>query len=177
MSRLDATTADHLARIALSHIEREFPNNITHLMIGPEDAQRPCQLHPIFFGSFDWHSCVHGYWLLTHLAATGLLSESRQQAIRDLVSRRITHRAVAGELAYFNVPGRAGFERPYGWAWLVKLAGELIQHSDSVLANAGQTLRPLTDHIVQLWQHYWPKQTYPIRAGVHSNSEIGRAHV
>lgn len=166
----DPETAEHLAAIALGHVEREFPNHITHLMHGPDDAARPSVLHPIFYGSFDWHSCVHSYWLLARLAAGDTLSSESRAAIISLFERRIATDAVAGERAYFHPPGRAGFERPYGWAWLVKLAAELVDHPLDELRAAGARLAPLTTQITELWRGYWPKQTYPIRAGVHSNS-------
>ncbi|WP_423821218.1 DUF2891 domain-containing protein [Salinisphaera sp. SPP-AMP-43] len=170
MPLLETATADRLAAIALSHVEREFPNHITHRLNSPADVGTPAELHPIFFGSFDWHSCVHSYWLLARLAADGDLSPSRVTAIRDLFARRIRPEAVAAEVRYFEAPGRASFERPYGWAWFVKLAAELDQHPDRELRRAGDTLAPLCQIIVELWQEFWPKQTYPIRAGVHSNS-------
>lgn len=167
---LDHVTADRLAAIALGHVETEFPNHIVHWLNGPEDAAAPRDLHPIFYGSFDWHSCVHSYWLLARLAADGLLSATHENAIETLFVRRIHAEAVAGELAYFQPPGRAGYERPYGWAWLLKLAAELTDHPNQTLRDAGDTLAPLTRKIAALWKAYWPKQTYPIRAGVHSNS-------
>ncbi|WP_111747406.1 DUF2891 domain-containing protein [Salinisphaera orenii] len=170
MFHLDTKNADYLATIALGHVEREFPNHITHMMNGAEDAARPCHLHPIFFGSFDWHSCVHSYWLLARLAAGDALSPDRRNAVIDLFERRITAAAVAAETAYFDPPGRAGFERPYGWAWLVKLASELARHPEPSLQSASRRLAPLADRVLSLWHAYWPKQSYPIRAGVHSNS-------
>lgn len=170
MSYPDTINADYLATIALGHVEREFPNHIMHVMNGPEDASRPSHLHPIFFGSFDWHSCVHSYWLLARLTAGNALSPDRRDAVIDLFKRRITETAVAAEIAYFDRPGRAGFERPYGWAWLVKLASELASHPVPSLQFAGSRLAPLTERILSLWQEYWPKQSYPIRSGVHSNS-------
>lgn len=170
MPVLETATADRLAAIALSHVEREFPNHITHRLNSPADVGTPAELHPIFFGSFDWHSCVHSYWLLARLAADGDLSPARITAIRDLFARRIRPEAVAAEVRYFEAPGRAGFERPYGWAWLVKLAAELARHPERELRQAGEGLAPLCQTIVELWRDFWPKQTYPIRAGVHSNS-------
>lgn len=162
--------ADRLAAIALGHVEQEFPNHVTHLMNTPEDAARPADLHPVFYGSFDWHSCVHSYWLLARLAADDEVSSDHLQAINAVFARRFMPEAVAGEVAYFEPTGRGGFERPYGWAWLLKLAAELATHPVAELRSAADILAPLTERIVALWQNYWPRQTYPIRSGTHSNS-------
>ncbi len=162
MQRLTPDLASHFARIALGHVEREYPNGISHVLAGPQDALTPRALHPVFYGSFDWHSCVHGYWLLARLlrVAPGL---SEAAAIQALFARRITPEAVAGELAYFGRPTARGFERPYGWAWLLKLASELP-------ASAATTLRPLTDAMVARFTDFLPRLTYPIRTGTHFNT-------
>src|SRR5579872_5444931 len=113
-SRLTADIAAKFAAIALGHVSREYPNKLDHVLDGPADAKAPRDLHPIFFGSFDWHSCVHGYWLL----ATLLRSEPaipQAPAIHALFDDAFTAEKVAGEVAYLARPSSRGFERPYGW--------------------------------------------------------------
>lgn len=165
----DQATLDALAHMALGHVEREYPNLITHLMHSSEDVAAPSTLHPIFYGSLDWHSCVHSYWLLARVARLCPESESAARG-KALFERNITLEKVAGELAYFQAPGRGSFERPYGWAWLLKLAAELEATPHETMQQAARTLAPLTDFIAQQFINFWPKQGYPIRTGTHYNS-------
>lgn len=166
MTHISTTTASHFARIALSHIRREYPNLLMHVLQGPEDALPPRELHPIFYGSFDWHSCVHGYWLLMRLLRTHPdLPEAAQ--IRALADEMLVPEKVDGELAYLERPGTAGFERPYGWAWLLKLHAELAQHDNRSWAEA---LEPLARAFARRFHEHLPKLTYPIRVGTHFNT-------
>src|SRR6266481_3667489 len=121
--------ASNFARIALGHVTREYPNKLDHVLDGPADARGPRDLHPIFYGSFDWHSCVHGYWLLASLLRREPnLPEA--PAIRALFDDAFTAEKVAGEVDYLARPSTRGFERPYGWGWLLKLQAELLAHDD-----------------------------------------------
>jgi hypothetical protein len=125
--RLDAATASRFASAALGHVAREYPNKMDHVMSGPEDVQGPRALHPVFFGSFDWHSCVHGWWtLFTLLRLYPDMPEAGR--IRALADEMFTPANVAVETAYLDNPASRGFERPYGWAWLLMLAAELERH-------------------------------------------------
>ncbi|WP_445620194.1 DUF2891 domain-containing protein [Kushneria sp. Sum13] len=165
----DQATLEGLANMALGHVEREYPNLVTHLMRGAQDIAAPSALHPIFYGSLDWHSCVHSYWLLVRVSRLYPTSEITAR-ITALLQRNITAEKVAGELAYFQAPGRGGFERPYGWAWLLKLAAELESSPHETMQQAARTLAPLTRFITRAFIEFWPKQTYPIRTGTHYNS-------
>jgi len=162
--------AERFARIAFGHLTREYPNKLDHVMNGPEDARAPRELHPIFYGSFDWHSCVHGYWMLARLRrlfpGTGLCSD-----VEQLLAHSITPDAVAEELAYLKRPLSAGFERPYGWAWLLMLATELRRMETAWIG----VLRPLEHEFVARFEAYLPKLTYPIRAGTHANTAFAVA--
>jgi len=158
-----------LARMALGHVEREYPNHLMLVMNESLDNVSPRALHPVFYGSFDWHSSVHSYWLLARLLRYPL-PEEIIGAIQHLFDRAITAKAVGGEVAYFQQPGRSSFERPYGWAWLLKLAKELRTSPDSSAQRAGEHLRPLETLIVESFLSFWPKQVYPIRTGTHANS-------
>jgi Protein of unknown function (DUF2891) len=163
---LTADLASRFARIALGHVTREYPSHILHGLEGPEDVGTPSQLHPLFYGSYDWHSCVHGYWMLARLLRLfpGL---PEADAIRDLFDRMIVADKVAGECAYFDRPRARGYERPYGWAWLLKLASELQGHEQT---RWGEALQPLTDRIAQRFHDFLPIASYPVRTGTHYNT-------
>ena len=169
-SRLTPQIASKFAGIALGHVAREYPNKLDHVLDGPADARGPRDLHPIFFGSFDWHSCVHGYWLLaTILRRQPNIAEA--PAIRALFDETFTPEKVAGEVAYLARPSTRGFERPYGWGWLLKLQAELLAH-DAPWAAIHQ---PLADVFVARFQDFLPRATYPLRTGVHSSTSFAIA--
>lgn len=171
--------ATRFARAALSHVTREFPNKLDHVMATPEDARRPADLHPIFFGSFDWHSCVHGYWLLATLLRE-FPEMTAAPAIRELLDVQITRENVAREVAYLERAESRGFERPYGWAWLLMLAAELgrQRRPDSPAATPAKperrswstTIEPLAAAFVKRFLDFLPKATYPVRVGTHFNT-------
>ena len=170
-SHLTHDLASKFAGIALGHVTREFPHKLDHVWESEADATRPSVQHPIFYGSFDWHSCVHGYWLLAAL----LLRERdipQADAIRALFNDSFTPAKVAGEVAYLARPSSRGFERPYGWGWLLKLQAELMEHTDQPWA---QTLQPLAEAFAQRFRDFLPKADYPIRTGVHSSTAFALA--
>ncbi|MDQ4088099.1 MAG: DUF2891 domain-containing protein [Pseudomonadota bacterium] len=162
---LTAQTANRFAEIALGHVTREYPHKLDHVMEGPEDVLGPRELHPIFFGSFDWHSCVHGYWLLlrTRRLFPGLPVAPRVEA---LLEEMFTRGNVAGELAYLDRAYTGGFERPYGWAWLLALHAE-AQRDEGAWAVE---LEPLAQAFAERFRLFLPKLTYPIRTGTHFNT-------
>jgi Protein of unknown function (DUF2891) len=162
--QLDASMASRLAAIALGHVTREHPNVIAHAA--------PNSVHPIFYGSFDWHSCVHSYWLLATL--TRLYPHLPEGgATRALFEDALTSAKIAGERATLEPASARGFERPYGWAWLLMLQAELLRHETTW---AG-TLQPLADLFVRRFSEHLPKATYPVRHGVHSNTAFALALV
>jgi hypothetical protein len=174
MTSLDLDTASRFARVALGHITREYPNKLDHVIRGAADLESPRALHPIFYGSFDWHSCVHGYWLLTSLYRTfPALPEAAR--IREVVDTHFTAANVATELAYLERPSSSTFERPYGWAWLLKLAAELTTHNSDEGKRWSAVLRPLADAFAQRFLSHLPEATYPIRSGTHANSAFALA--
>lgn len=161
--------ASHFARTALGHLTREWPNKLDHVLTGPEDVRGPRELHPIFYGSFDWHSCVHGYWTLARcLRRFPDLPEAG--AIRALFDEQFIAEKVAGEVAYLARPSARGFERPYGWAWALKLQVELLSHDSATGRRWSSTLQPLADAFVQRFKDFLPLATYPIRVGTHGNT-------
>ncbi len=163
---LTESLAARFARIALGHVTREYPNKLAHGLTGPADARTPRDLHPIFYGSYDWHSCVHSYWMLAYLLRR-FPDFAPAAEIRPLFDTSITAAAVAGECAYLAAPTARGFERPYGWGWLLKLAEELSLHAESPWAA---TLAPLTQVIVQRFHDFLPHAIYPVRVGTHFNT-------
>ena len=174
MVDLTPALASHFAALALGHVTREYPNKLDHVLRGPDDVRGPRALHPIFYGSFDWHSCVHGYWLLCTLLRTfPELPEATQ--IEALFDAHLTPENVAGELAYISAPERAAFERPYGWAWLLMLHAELSRHATDAGRRRAEHLAPLTRAFAERFRRYLPKATYPVRAGTHANSAFALA--
>jgi hypothetical protein len=166
MGALTAEMASKMARIALGHVAREYPHKLDHVLLGDEDARTPRDLHPIFFGSFDWHSCVHGWWSL--LTLRRLFPEMPEAAeIERLADASFTDDKVAAERAYLDRPLSNGFERPYGWAWLLQLHLEATRHADQ---SWGAELEPLARAFGDRFKRYLPILTYPIRAGTHGNT-------
>ena len=167
MSRLDPDLASRMARIALGHVAREYPNKLDHVLDSDEDALPPCALHPIFFGSFDWHSCVHGWWtLLTLKRLFPHIVEAA--AITELADSSFTAEKVGVELAYLDRPSSRGFERPYGWAWLLQLHLEATRHDERWRAE----LEPLARAFADRLRAYLELLTYPIRVGTHFNTSF-----
>ena len=170
MSRtLTPAIAARFARIALGHVTREYPNKLDHVMTGAADVRSPRQLHPVFFGSFDWHSCVHGHWLLARLDRRFPRLEEGA-AIRTMLDEQLTEGKVAGEVAYLSRPATRGFERPYGWAWLLMLQGELLRHASPQGRQWAGALTPLAEQFEGRFHAYLPLATYPVRVGTHFNS-------
>jgi hypothetical protein len=161
--------AEKFAGLALAHVSREYPNIMHHVMGGPQDVIGPRTAHPVFFGSYDWHSCVHGYWLMARLMRRCPDLAAAPQ-IAALFDERITEANVAGECAYLDRPEARAFERPYGWAWLLALQAELDRHADGAGKRAAETLRPLAEAFARRFSAFLPLADYPIRTGVHSST-------
>jgi len=166
---LTTAAADRFAALALRCATQEYPNKLDHVMGGPEEVKGPKALHPAFYGCFDWHSAVHGHWMLARLLRThpGL---ARATEIRALLDEHLAPGPMALEVAYFNQPGRRSFERTYGWAWLLKLAAELRTWDAPEARRWSQALQPLAERVAAAFREHLPRQTYPIRTGVHPNS-------
>ncbi|HVU31377.1 MAG TPA: DUF2891 domain-containing protein [Sphingomicrobium sp.] len=151
-----------MAQIALGHVRKEYPHKLDHVLLSDEDALPPRALHPIFYGSFDWHSCVHGWWtLLTLRRLFPDIPEAK--AIDELANDSFTTTKVDGELRYLDREMSRGFERPYGWAWLLYLHLEAGRHE----ARWSTELEPLAKAFAQRLRAYLEVLTYPIRVGTH----------
>jgi hypothetical protein len=166
---LDAATASRFASAALGHVTREYPNKLDHVMTGKRDVRGPRDLHPIFFGSFDWHSCVHGWWTLFTLLR---LYPNNPEAPRiwALANELFTPDNVAAEVAYLAQPSSRGFERPYGWGWLLMLAAEMDRHDSEDGRRRAATLRPLARAFADRFHAFLPLAAYPVRVGTHYNT-------
>ena len=168
--RLDPATADRFMQLALDCIHREYPNKIAHVLTGDDDVRPPRELTPAFYGCYDWHSAVHGHWLLVRLArlADGA---SRAPAARDALARSLTPANITAELRYLRGSGRLGFERPYGLAWLLQLAAELREWRDDPQAAMWlAALEPLERETAQRIKDWLPKLTHPVRVGEHAQT-------
>lgn len=166
--------ASLLAALPLKCILQQYPNKTGHLVQGDSDQlhSAPQQLHPVFYGCFDWHSSVHGHWMLLKLLKKfPQLPEAA--AIRAAINRTLTADNVMTEVTYFSSPLAKGWERTYGWAWLLKLDEELYTWNDEDGRRWHQALQPLTERIIALWSAFLPKQTYPNRTGTHPNTAFG----
>ena len=175
MSRWPTITPDlasAFAHIALANVIREFPNKLDHVMGAAGDARRPRDLHPAFYGSFDWHSCVHMHWLLARVRRI-VPDLPQRKAIEALFDDHLTTSNMAAECAYLARPESRSFERTYGWAWLLELATELRRGSDAASRRWAAMIKPLADAFVHRYVEYLPNQQYPLRAGVHPNSAFG----
>ena len=170
-STLTAVTASKFAKLTLAHVTREYPNKLDHVLNGPLDLREPRDLHPVFLGSFDWHSCVHGYWLLaTVLRLFPDVVQARE--IKKLFDAQLTSSKVEAEVDYLDQPLRATFERPYGWAWLLMLAAELSRHESKSARQWSEALAPLARAFADRFLAFLPKATYPTRVGTHFNSSF-----
>ena len=171
---LDAEASSRFARLALKCVTKEFPNKPEHVMNNDRDVQSPKSLHPAFYGCYDWHSSVHGHWLLIRLLRSSPnLPEAPK--IREALNANLSADNIRAEVAYLKQPSRQSFERTYGWAWLLKLAAELHSWEDQDGKSWSKNLQPLANALVDRYLDFLPKQNYPIRTGVHPNTAFGLA--
>lgn len=166
---LDEAAAGRFSKLALACVQQEYPNKIAHILNGPEDVKAPRALTPAFYGCYDWHSAVHGHWLLARLARTFPHAPFAREALTALTAN-ITPIHIAGEVAYLNGKGRETFERPYGLAWLLQLAQELREWNAPEAAQLSAALAPLETAVAARVSAWVPKLAYPIREGEHAQS-------
>ena len=171
---LTQAQASHFAALAMKCIQKEFPNKLDHVNNDADDVRSPRAMHPAFYGCFDWHSTVHGHWMLVHLLKL-FPNMPEARAIRSALDANLSEKNIAAEVAYLKQANRASFERTYGWAWLLKLAEELHGWNDADGTRWAQNLQPLADAFVEKLLAFLPKQNYPIRTGVHPNTAFGLA--
>jgi len=160
--------------LALDCVAREYPNKISHVLDSDADAQTPRQMHPAFYGCFDWHSAVHGHWLLVRLLRS-MEDGGLSQTVTAALDANLTVDNITGEIAYFDGPGAGSFERPYGLAWLLQLGVELREWDDPRARRWQAALEPLEQVIAQRYKDWLPNLSYPIRIGTHNQSAFGFA--
>jgi hypothetical protein len=168
----DQAQAARFARLALDCVHKEYPNKIAHSLDSDADVKPPRELTPAFYGCYDWHSSVHGHWLLARLARLFPQAPFASEA-RLALARNLTPANIAREVAYLNADGRNTFERPYGLAWLLQLAAELREWDDPAPRQWSAALRPLETAVTARIASWLPKLEHPIRTGEHNNTAFG----
>lgn len=160
---------ERFAALALACVHQEYPNKLSHVLASAADAAPPRALTPAFYGCYDWHSSVHGHWLLARLARTFPQAKMAGEA-RAALTQSLQAEHIAQEVIYLRGAGRASFERPYGLAWLLQLAAELREWDDPLARKLSAQLAPLEDAAAERLKEWLPKLSYPVRSGEHSQS-------
>lgn len=168
-SRFDSLQAQRFAALALACVGKEYPNKIAHSLTSDADVKPPRELTPVFFGCYDWHSAVHGHWLLVRLSRLFPDGGFVPDAMRAL-SQSFTRPKIAGEVAYVSAKDRYSFERPYGLAWLLQLTAELKEWGSSEARQWTAVLSPLENAVTARLSEWLAKLEHPIRAGEHNNT-------
>ena len=174
--RLTEAQVEKFARLTIENIHKEYPNKTGDVLAGPEAVKSPQELHPAFYGCFDWHSSVHGHWVLVKLLKE-YPDHPIAAEIRENVAKNITAEKLTAEFEYFSTDEHKQFERTYGWAWYLKLVAELDQWDDEQGRLWRQHLAPLEELLVRRTIDYLPVLSWPIRTGVHADSGFGLAWI
>ena len=164
--------ANNLAELPLNCINTQYPNKLGQTLENKEAIGEPQELHPAFYGCFDWHSSVHAHWSMVSLLKQ-FPDLKKAETIREKLKESLSAENIQGEIDYFKREQSDSFERTYGWAWLLKLAEEIETWNDPLADELGKNLAPLTDLIVKKYIEFLPKLNYPIRVGEHSNTAFG----
>lgn len=167
--QLSLEQANKLAQLPLDCINVEYPNKLNQTLANSSEIGEPKELHPAFYGCFDWHSSVHGHWTLVSLLK-GFPELKKEQEIREKLQASLSAENIQAEVQYFQNAEEGSYERTYGWAWLLKLAEELHTWDDPLARELEQNLQPLTDLITTKFKEFLPKLVYPIRVGEHTNT-------
>ncbi|MCE3295794.1 MAG: hypothetical protein K0R65_1508 [Crocinitomicaceae bacterium] len=170
--RLTLEQANRLSKLPCKCLQQEFPNKLGQVLNDSTELLRPQTLHPVFYGCFDWHSSVHGHWLLVNLVKKFPALENREQIIA-LLDEQFDAAKIRQEMAFFKVKNNESFERTYGWAWILKLQEELESWDDPKARRWAENLSPLSDLLIEKYMVFLPKLVYPIRTGEHPNTAFG----
>ena len=168
----DAKAAERFAKLALACVDKEYPNKISHVLNSDADVAPPRKLTPAFCGCYDWHSSVHGHWLLVRLLRT-FPDASFATAAREALKKSLTAENLKQEAAYIRGTGRASFERPYGLSWLLQLCMELREWDDPQAREMSANLWPLEEAAVERLKAWLPKLSHPVRIGEHDQTAFG----
>lgn len=170
--QLTIEQAERLVALPLKCSEKEYPNKMGEVFNSKREMDEPSDLHPAFYGCFDWHSSVHGHWLMVALIKR--FPELKQkEEIRTQLEEHLSKKNIDQEMKVFSIPGNSSFERTYGWAWILKLQMELDSWNDPLGKTCGNNLRPLSKLICTKYVDFLPKLVYPIRTGEHVNTAFG----
>ena len=164
--------AENLLKLPLACFEKPYPYKLGQTLESAADLKEPKELHPVFYGCFDWHSAVHGYWSMVTLIKNFPEMEKAEE-VKNILKANITKENILIETAYFEKEINKSFERMYGWTWLLKLAEELHTWNDPLAKELETNLQPLTDIIINRYKEFLPKLEYPIRVGEHTNTAFG----
>jgi len=167
--------ATKFSKMAMYGIQKEFPYKDGHVLNNTTSLKLPKEYHPAFYGCFDWHSAVHGHWLLAYILKEFTGQLEHEEEIRQLLHENLSAEKMKIEADYFSLANTKSFERTYGWAWLLKLCEELHNWDDHDAQQWYENMKPLEDIIAERYINFLPKQTYPIRRGVHPNTAFGIA--
>jgi len=170
-ARFDVAAAERFARLALACVDKEYPNKISHLLTSDADVAPPRKLTPAFYGCYDWHSSVHGHWLLVRLAKSFPKAAFAKPA-REALRKSLTAENLKQEAVYLRGEGRASFERPYGMAWLLQLIVELAEWDDPQAREMLANLAPVEDAVRDRLKTWLPKLSHPVRIGEHNQSAL-----
>ncbi len=169
---LNLQQANALAKLPVKCLQQEYPNKLSQLLADASEIQSPKQLHPAFYGCFDWHSSVHGHWSLVYLLKKFPYLEGRENIIAKL-KINLSKENIAQEVAYLNKKHEKSYERMYGWAWLLKLQQELNTFNEPFTKELSANLQPLTTLLAERYVEFLPKLNYPIRVGTHTSTAFG----
>jgi len=167
--KFDAAAAERFARLALACVDKEYPNHVSHVLNSDTDVAPPRRLTPAFYGCYDWHSSVHGHWLLVRLARKFPEAPFAKPA-REALRKSLTAGNLKQEAAYLRGTGRTNFERPYGLAWLLQLVAELHEWDDPEAKEMSANLRPLEEAALERLKTWLPKLSHPVRIGEHAQT-------
>lgn len=173
---LDQAQATGYVKMALAGIDREYPNKPGDTLRDADDVVPSRQRHPVFYGHFDWHSSVHGHWMLARLLRLHPQAPFAEE-VRKVLDQRFTREGLAAEAAHFRIPQNRGFERMYGWAWALRLGIELRTWDDPDAKRWAQSFEPLEREIVILAKAYLPKLDWPVRCGFHPETAFPLAQI
>jgi len=172
----DAARAAEFAKLSLGCVDREYPNKPSHVANGDETVKPPRELHPAFYGCFDWHSAVHGHWAMVRLLKTFPGFELEKE-IRDKLNRNLTKKNIETEIAYYQGKYHRLFERPYGWGWLLRLQAELATWDDDDGRRWADILAPLSAELAGMTKKYLDTLSVPVRAGTHHSTAFALTHI
>lgn len=171
-TRLNIENANRLAALPLKCMVQEYPNKLSQTLKDSTELMQPKALHPSFYGCFDWHSAVHGHWSLVFLLEQ-FPDMPLRTTIMEKITANLTQENIQKEITYFSKKHEKGYERTYGWAWLLKLQQALDLSKQAYAKPLAKNLQPLTDLLVQRYIDFLPKLLYPQRVGTHTNTAFG----